>query len=750
MKKKLFLLVACLFFLLPIFTPTASLADETAKTENDIVVLPAPSNDSDLYTRYKDNHFQLITKEAKSLTGIKATLLNISGGVKDFTWAGVMNTGKFNATMVSFLFSYDIDTAIKTPILNMTASLANGMLSIASTFGILAVMFIMIFKFLGEQNIKGAVRTFFMTMAIFAGLVFFSSSNRNNSFASKVVDIDNAVESTFVTVNPVFTESTQNVPTGNEGSPNGQLQDAGTMISAKIFRTNVYEPYLLNVYGTTNEETIRKKTIKYKNTDYERIGILLNNDSDSDTSEDLFDTVTKYESEELKNKTISYKNNWTLAMQNLFYLVLNLLQGLVYFVLCILRLILILLRWLLFPLMPILLVLALFNSSVNAFKNGGKAFVTIIGFKGLVALAMVFMASYMSLGYSMAATVDDPFTKIITIALYLITPLGVYFFRNVIGKLLMGNLSLSDIGNVMRHPYRTAGLMNRASREQAKLAKQRRKEMKKRYKKNNGDGKKDPPKYKLQSPKSAEQKRSDSRNEAPNQQTNDSMNQPKLDRDGEQKQNVGAVRRYKQEKPVKEPDSKKEAKAPRLSQLRKERSHERQQKEPNRVSKKLSQAHENSRYQDMKAKRDLPERKRVQKQAQERSEQRQQERMRVVSMARAPRREGQSVQAVKGEFQRNAGNMHKQAGQTYQPKQQVTAVRGQWRTANTTKTSGTKQRVGVPTRPVQKGTKPSVSVPVSKESTSPTVEVTKRTPPRKTIQKEPTRQATKGVKRRRV
>ncbi|EPH71296.1 hypothetical protein D929_02211 [Enterococcus faecalis 02-MB-P-10] len=60
---------------------------------------------------------------------------------------------------------------------------------------------------------------------------------------------------------------------------------AGKLIGAQIFYINVYEPHLLMNYGTSNTETIRKKTIKYKETDYDRINILLDNDVDYNKSE---------------------------------------------------------------------------------------------------------------------------------------------------------------------------------------------------------------------------------------------------------------------------------------------------------------------------------------------------------------------------------------------------------------------------------------------------------------------------------
>ncbi|MDA9469888.1 hypothetical protein [Enterococcus sp. 5H] len=737
MKKKMVVFTLFLLFLLPFFRPINSNADmgEAEKTEDGVLVFPIPQTDTEIYDRYKDNSFQLITKEGSGFSPFRSVVQNVSGSFKELVWSGVMNLGKFNTTMVGFLFSFDLDNVIKEPILKMTASMATGMLSLASTIGILSVMLVMLFKYIGEQNLRGAFRLFLMTIGIFFGLVLLSNSDRNDSISSVIVDIDNTVEAAFVTINPVFTEEpTDSVPTGNEDLPNGELKTAGELIEAKIFRTNVYEPYLMNVYGTSNEETIRRKMVTYKNGEYDRIGILLDNDFDNDHSQDIFKQVTDYEAEELNNKTISWKNNFSLAMQGLFYLILNLAQTIIYFLLCVLRLILILLRWLLFPMMPILLLFGLFNSSVNVFKNGGKAFLTVIGFKAMVSFAMVFVASYMSLGYGMASGVDDPFLKIITIAIYLVTPVGLYFFRSIIGKMMTGNLSLSDVGSVLQNPYRTARRMNRASREQAKANKERRKQAKEEHKKKQADTKDKPKKYNLQTPNSAQQQRSERRNEggeSANAATKDQGGSPGLDRDGETKQNVAQIRRYKADKPKKVPEEK-SATAPKLSQLRKERSSGRKEKE-SKMSHKLKQAHENSRYQDAKEKRDQPERQRLKRQAQERNGQRGQEKMRVLANGRSPRRSGQATTAQTGGVQRHAGNTRPQNGQPYQAKQTAQPTT-KWRNTGSNHTAAT-------IRKVQKATPASNSPVVREKKSSHSRAGQKRAP----VQRSP-----KGVTRRRA
>ncbi|EGO2704670.1 MULTISPECIES: CD3337/EF1877 family mobilome membrane protein [Enterococcus] len=719
-----------------------------------------PASDTELYSRYKDNSFQLMTKEATSLTGLKASIQNLSGGLKEFIWAGIANTGRFNTAMVGMLFSFDLDTKIKQPILNITASMASGMLSIASSIGIIAVTLIMVFKYIAEQKVRSAFFVFLTTIGIFTTLVCFSSSTRNESISSYVVDIDNKVESTFVTVNPTFSEETK-IDTTNKNSEQS-LKSASDLIKAKVFRTSIYEPYLIFNYGTSNEKKIREKKVEISGSEYDRIGVLLDNDGDTKNNQEIHEKTVQYESDKLKNKVISYKNNFSLVGQGIFYLVLNIIQMVIYFVLCILRLILVLLRWLLFPLVPVVLLLGMFNTGINVFKNSAKGFITVIGLKAVVSFAMMFVASYMSFGYSMASEINNPYEKIITICIYLITPIGLYFFRSIIGKMLTGTLKASDLNAVVRHPIRTANRMNRASKEQAKLAKERRKDLKEQAKKRKKeeeerkekDGKSGED---TKQPKSSESKFSNRRNEDRSSNPKSENAQEQNEKQPEQPKDIGAMRRTRKEKDPSIKEAQKQEKQEarrqraekRFSSLRREMpSKENQEGTTNNtiLGQKFQKAHEESRYQDMKHKREQPERQRIKKHSKQRAERRIQEQQRLTSTGRSPRREGQSTQRPKGEVKQQTINTRPRTGKKFTPRSQQQPIiqpKAKW------KKTGSNQ-VNTPVRKVPNRKNQGQEVPVKSQrqkSQSPKGRQSKRTVEmKKTLEvKQP-----KGVRRRRV
>ncbi|HAP2820136.1 TPA: hypothetical protein ITS13_003165, partial [Enterococcus faecalis] len=153
-KAVLLFLVGCFF----VFTQTTAVNAAPKPDENKVIVTEPTTNVDTIYDTYKDNAFELMTKEKEKdkpwSTGISEAVVNASAAVKTFVWAGVKGLGEFNAVMVKTLFSMDIITAIKQPIMNLTSSIATNMLGIAGTIGIAFVFVILGVKFIGQQRYK--------------------------------------------------------------------------------------------------------------------------------------------------------------------------------------------------------------------------------------------------------------------------------------------------------------------------------------------------------------------------------------------------------------------------------------------------------------------------------------------------------------------------------------------------------------------------------------------------------------------
>lgn len=472
------LLVGCFF----LFKPTEAVYATPEPDDNHVVITPATTDVDTLYQQYKDNSFELMTQELEqgSLTGVKEAIVNSSATLKNFTWSGVKGMGQFNAEMVKFLFSLDVVEPLRKPIQQLTSSIAGNMLGIAGTIGICFVALIMLVKFIGEQRFKQAIRVFLMAILIFMGLAICKDANSADSLFNQMFEVDKQIETAFVRINPVLGDHA--VPNNDQATANERIKSAGELIASRVFYTNVYEPYLLMNYGHTNPDIIRQEAIDYQGTTYDRINILLDNDVINDDNVKLHDEVTKYEADELHNRTIMYFQNLSNTFYGLFYLIVNMIQTVVYFILCFLRLIVAVMQVFLLPLLPILLLVGLFMTGINIFTNYAKAFGMTIFMKAMAGFACIFFATFLSLGFQLSNAVDNPWQKILTILIYLLTPLGLYMFRKFLGSLVTGQVSLADAASFATHPFSTEKRMRQLAKERQKAQKEYRRQQKEKRK----------------------------------------------------------------------------------------------------------------------------------------------------------------------------------------------------------------------------------------------------------------------------
>ena len=381
---------------------------------NGVNVESIVSDPASIYERYKENSFQLMTKpyESSALFGgaIEEMYNNISGTIKNMVWSAVRAVGAFNTTMVKYLFNLDLVSQVKQPFVNLTASIAQSMIGVAGTIGISIVALLMAIKFAVEQRFRSAFVLFLMTVFTFTGLAILKDVNSADSLATTILNVDKAVETSFVQVNPAFINGDKVTPSTSQ-TPEKQMKQAGDLIATQVFYTNVFEPYLLTNYGTSDLKKIRSKSVEYENKRYDRIQILLDNDLTTEDGKKIHEAVTDYEADNNKNKAIQYFNSSNNAIFLLFYLVVNLLQTLVYFMLSMFRNAVAFLQILFLPLAPIMLLFGLFIESVNAFKNYAKGSFILIFLKALLSFLAIIFASYLSIGFKIAQGNMDAWQK---------------------------------------------------------------------------------------------------------------------------------------------------------------------------------------------------------------------------------------------------------------------------------------------------------------------------------------------------
>lgn len=434
-----------------------------------------------VYRDYENFSFPLMTKEPGSLNPVTKTIANMGVGIKAGTWEATKFVGLLNAKATGFLFDLDAMKPIRQPILNLTNGLADSLIGIATTLGVMALALIMLIKFVMEQNLKQALLVFIMAVLVIASMLAMSDPNKSKAIMTVATDLDTAVAGAFMNSNKAL-----------ENSDEYAKKSPGEKVEANIFKANVFTPYLINNYGISDVNEINKKKIKYNSKEYSRLGLLMGNADSSTVSEDFVSDVAKIEYDDLKNKNVGVKKSMSIAIINIFFLLLNLIQFIIYFLLFLLKGMLGFLLLFMFPLSIFILLFSMFSSQINPFKNIAKGYLTVMLLKGGVSFIAFFFATYMLIAYRTSDDYNNIFLKIIVILFYVLLPLILYIWRTLILNLLIAAVTGNSVAphrlaNQLVHPVQSAN--------EAKLArKERRREREKE--KENGGGKREEEKQK--------------------------------------------------------------------------------------------------------------------------------------------------------------------------------------------------------------------------------------------------------------
>lgn len=427
-----------------------------------------------IYRDYENFSFPLMTKEPGSSNPITKTIANMGVGIKNGTWEAVKFVGMLNAKATGFLFDYDAMKPVRQPILDLTNVLADSLLGLATTLGVIVMAVIMVIKFVLEQSFKQAILVFIMGTLVVTAIITMSNPERSKSVMSVATDLDTAVAGAFMNANTALEKGEE----ADKTSP-------GDKVAANIFKANVFTPYLINNYGQSDIDKINEKTIKYNKKAYSRLGLLMENGDSSKVSEDFVSDVAKIEYDDLNNKNVGVKKSMSIAMINIFFLLLNIVQFIVYFLLFLLKSMLGFLLLFMFPLSIFILLFSMFSSHMNPYKNIAKGYLTVMMFKGGITFLAFFYASYMLIAYRTSDGYNNVFLKIIIILLYVLLPLILYFWRTLLLSLLIGavtgqGMAPNRIASQLVHPIQSA--------KEAKVA---RKERKEEREKENGRGRGD-------------------------------------------------------------------------------------------------------------------------------------------------------------------------------------------------------------------------------------------------------------------
>lgn len=401
-----------------------------------------------LYRTYKNFSFPMLTKEVEGLNPLSKVTTNIGVTIKEVIWNGCKLVGQFSAKTVGFLFDYDPLKVISKPIVSITNELAKSLLGLATTVGISVIALIMVVKFAMEQNFKRAALIFVMALLVVTSFIALANPTHSKKIMRYATDMDTVVTSSFV--------GKQSMLEGKGVSKGGSTP--GERIEANIFKANVVIPYLIGNYGTSDLTKLGEKPITYDGKKYNRVGLVMKNADANGVDEDFLSDVAEAEYKELHNKNVDGKAAIGQALLLFFFLLLNVVQFIIFFLLFLLKNMLGFMLKFLFPISLFVLLFAMFSASMNPFKNIFKGYFTISLFKGAISFLAYFFASYMIIAYRSSEAYSNVFVKIILILMYICMPLILYIWRKFLFSLIQasfgGRINAQQMTSQLIHPRR--------------------------------------------------------------------------------------------------------------------------------------------------------------------------------------------------------------------------------------------------------------------------------------------------------
>ncbi|WP_429966761.1 hypothetical protein [Enterococcus sp. AZ058] len=450
------------------------------------VVNKEPTEDKDeIYNRYEENSFSLMNKEFSSLNKINEFRQNLDSMIKNWVWSAASAIGRFNARMVKGLFSLDLATQVKEPFQELSLDLANSLVTVATTFGLVMVALFMVIKYATTGQFFEAVKIFGLAILTMISFAIFTDPKGNEFFFDGVISIDHQLEKALAGVNPNFKPEGQThfVPGNGEEDDN----DLANRLAAEVFYNNVYVPYLYMQYGTADEAEIREQAIEYNGQSFDRIGALLDNDSASEAQVAFVEDVTDYEVDELGNTNPIYTNAFRWTGLAFLYVITNGLQFFIYGLLGIVRIAFQFLLVAILVFFPIALIFAMVIQGKDVLGSYFKGLGTIMFIKGGISLLMVIFMSYVTLAYSVMNTqTTDPLDRVITFIAWILAPPFLWTFRRFLGIIFTPGpyaSKLSRMGMALRHPIQANRQAKAEQAAQKAARQQQREDAKARYKK---------------------------------------------------------------------------------------------------------------------------------------------------------------------------------------------------------------------------------------------------------------------------
>jgi hypothetical protein len=409
MKRPFFL--SFLFLLILVFHSSVVMAEGTERK--------AKAHDESAYElmSYADDGWWDVAGKTGSATAT---------AVKNFFWMLNIVLSQITMMVIYQLFSLDVVDMTKDAVHEITAGTAG---TLTYNFGLFALS-IASLGIVVRSYIQQNWQAFFklLTLVLLSLTLLFSIQSKKFNYIDIAHGLSTSLENAVMSVNPSLNnDEAFEFENFNENT----ARNVSIAIENKVFDALIYKPYLLLQYGTTQEKKILAE-------DSGRINDYLKADPRTEEGVKKREEIAQKEYEQYDNKNIFAGNGWKQAGYILVMILSTVIQGVVFFFIALIRVMLQFAFIMILLLAPIMIFISLFPSFEALVGRYLKGTTILILFKSITMFFVLVATSFISLGYEMTNMSDDLYYRIFIQIMFCVAIMFMYSKRHFALNMLEG------------------------------------------------------------------------------------------------------------------------------------------------------------------------------------------------------------------------------------------------------------------------------------------------------------------------
>jgi hypothetical protein len=381
--------------------------------------------------KYDESSYELMSYSDESWYQFgESTTNSIASSLKEFMWMVNLITAQVVLMIVYQMFSLDIVEVTIEAVRGISSSIAGGLLSTFGTFALAIFSIGIIVKAYIQQNWQAFVKL--VSLVIISLALLFSISSERFDYVSFANTLSIEIENMIMNVNPSLTGESDFDPTN--------MSSTAVALENKVFDALIYKPYLLLQYGTTDESVILAE-------DPERITAYLEADPRTEEGIQVREDIAQVEYEDYENYNIFAGAGFKQTGYILVMFLSTIVQGVVYFFISLLRIMLQFGFIVMLLLAPFAIFLSIFPSFETVVGRYARTLGLLVLFKAITMFFILVSVSFISLGYDMTNTTDDLYYRIFMQIIMSVAIIFLYAKRQAVMNMIEGaSLNVDDMG----------------------------------------------------------------------------------------------------------------------------------------------------------------------------------------------------------------------------------------------------------------------------------------------------------------